>query len=569
MKTHRNIMLALTLLLPGLHGCPTAPPAAIDPPGKVTVTPISKTDAPAYFEEVAKKSGLDYKWTIEGKRPLTILQTIGNGCAFVDYDGDGNLDILLVGPRVALYKGDGKGHFTDVSEATGMAKLKGHFLGVAVGDIDGDGRPDLYLTAYRGGILLHNEGGKSFTDVTKASGIVPQQWATAASFADIDGDGKLDLYIGNYVKFDANTKPQLCDFSGTPSSCGPRYYAPEKPMIYKNIGNGKFVDVTTKWLPTVTQPTGNERKLDIEGKSLGIAIADFDDSGNQSIALANDEVRGDLLYFEKGKFVNLKTTSGTSVDNDGSVHGGMGTDWGDYDNDGRLDLAVATFQQETKSLYRNEGGKYFTDKSAPLGIAERTIPHVAFGYKFTDFDNDGWLDLVIANGHVQDNIDALDKTAKYREETQFLHNREGKLFTEVSASMSAEVTKPIVGRGLAIGDYDNDGKLDALVVDSEGVPLLLHNIAPEKNHWLSVKLEGSGFNKLAIGAMATVEAEGRTMVHRCAADGSYMSASDLRVHFGLGKSDKPVTVSVKWRNGKTETYANTPIDRVVTLKQTK
>ncbi len=550
----------IALLLGGsLASC--TPKSGPEPPvsaasASIQTPALLPAAGPPLFEEIGEKAGLHYVWAVQGKRPLNILQTIGNGCAFLDFDGDGNLDILLVGEKVALYKGDGHGHFTDVSEQTGLTKLKGHFLGVAVGDFDGDGRPDLYLTAYRGGALLRNAGGTSFVDVTKAAGIAPQTWTTSAAFADLDGDGKLDLYLGNYVKFDAHTQPQLCDFSGTPSSCGPRYYTPEKPRVYRNLGGGKFEDKTKAWLPD-----------NIEGKNLGVAIADFDGSGKQSLALANDEVKGDLLYWEGGRFVNLKDTSGTSVDNDGGVHGGMGTDWGDYDGDGKLDLGVATFQNEAKSMYHNEGGKYFTDRSAALGVAEKTMPFVAFGFKFTDFDNDGWLDLVIANGHVQDNIDVVDKSAKYKEPVQFLRNIEGKSFQDASGGLAPEVTKPIVGRGLAIGDYDNDGKLDALVVDSEGKPLLLHNVSPNKNHWLSVKLDGAGGNRMGIGALVTVEAGGRKLLRRCATDGSYLSASDSRVHFGLGGFASPVTVTVKWSGGKTDIFRNVAIDRGVTLKQ--
>ncbi|HEV2471770.1 MAG TPA: VCBS repeat-containing protein, partial [Chthonomonadales bacterium] len=266
------------------------------------------------FSDVTQAAGINYKWTIAGARPLNILQTIGNGCAFLDYNNDGNLDILLVGPQLALYRGDGKGHFIDVTQSVGLDKLKGHWLGCAVGDYDNDGFDDIYLTAYRGGALLHNEGGKRFRDVTAASGIPPQPWATSAAFVDVNNDGLLDLFICDYVKFGPHTKPQLCPYTGLMSACGPRFYDPEKGRLYINLGGGRFKDASSQW--GVTSSSG------VQGKDLGVACADFDGSGRQSVAVANDEVAGDLLQNMGGKFSNVGTSSGTAFDTDGNVHGG-------------------------------------------------------------------------------------------------------------------------------------------------------------------------------------------------------------------------------------------------------
>ncbi len=526
------------------------------------------------FTDVTKASGIDYRWRIEGKHPLTILQTIGNGCAFLDYDGDGNLDVLLVGIKLALYKGDGKGHFTDVTHETGLDKLAGHFLGCAVGDYDNDGHPDLYISAYRGGVLLHNEAiaseqtssvnvsstasGKSaargFRDVTKEAGIASQPWGTSATFADFDNDGKLDLYIGNYVQFAADTQPQLCNNSGIMSSCGPKYYLPLQGVMYRNLGSGKFRDVTKEWGATVT------------GKTLGVAAADVNQNGHPMLAVANDEMEGDLLEKQGKTFHNVGVSSGVAYDNNARVRGGMGVDWGDYDNDGKLDLVIATFQHEPKNMYHNEGSGVFSDNSAALGIAEATMPYVAFGCKFLDADNDGWLDLMFANGHVQDNIAEIDRSMTYKQPIQIFRNHEGSKFEDVSAGAGPAFQEKIVGRGLAIGDFDNDGKMDALVVDSDGQPMLLHNETPKTGHWLLVKLVGTKSNRDGIGATVTAQAGTRKLLQRCATDGSYLSASDVRVHFGLGDATK-VTLTIRWPSGLTTTAENTEADRMIIVTE--
>ena len=292
----------------GGSGCkPEAavPASTVKPPVASNISDVTAVRGTLRFAEVTKSAGIDYLWTVQGKRPLTILQTIGNGCAFLDYDNDGNLDILLVGIKVALYKGDGKGKFTDASIQTGISKLSGHLLGCSVGDYDNDGFEDIYLSAYRGGILLHNQAGKGFQDVTAASGIAKQPWGSSSAFADIDGDGKLDLYICNYAIFGPETKPQLCEFSGILSSCGPKFYLPEKGVLYHNLGGGKFQDIT--------KVSGSNA---INGRALGVAVADFDGSGRQSIAIANDEQPGDLLHNEGGSgsaptaFKNIGAVSG-------------------------------------------------------------------------------------------------------------------------------------------------------------------------------------------------------------------------------------------------------------------
>lgn len=559
------LMLAASVFLLGAKGCGQgerlpAQPAAPSRKARSEGTVAAHANG-ILFREVAAASGIHYRWQIAGTRPLSILQTIGNGCALLDYDNDGNLDILLVGPQLALYKGDGQGHFMDVTHATGLDKLSGHFLGCAVGDYDNDGYEDIYLSAYRGGLLLHNNQGRHFSDVTKDAGIKPQPWGTSCTFTDMDGDGKLDLYICNYVQFGPNTQPQLCNYSTLMGACGPRFYKPERGVFYHNLGNGKFMDMTETW-----------GAQNVSGKALGVAAAFLDASHHPTLALTNDEVAGDMLQNADNKarikLLNTGVMSGTAYDSAGNVHGGMGVDWGDYDNDGKLDMVVATFQHEPKSLYHNDGKGLFTESSLAAGLADPTMSNVTFGIKFVDVDNDGFLDLLLANGHVQDNIAAIDKSTSYQQPIQLFHNVNGIKFQEISATSGAVFKKRIVGRGLAIGDFDNDGKMDALIVDSEGTPLLLHNETPVVGHWLLCRLTGTKSNHDGIGAMIEVEAGGRKLLRHCATDGSYLSASDRRVHFGLGAADK-ATVTVHWPSGASDKFRNVLVDRVITLREGK
>jgi hypothetical protein len=509
-----------------------------------------------HFTETAAAGGLHYRWTVSGKRPLNILQTIGNGCAFLDYDNDGNLDILLVGPKLALYKGDGNGHFTDVTHEAGLDKLSGNFLGCAVGDYDNDGFDDVYISGYQTGLLLHNEQGKRFKDVTKEAGIQPQPWGTSASFADLDGDGDLDLFICNYVAFGPDS-PQLCQRDGILTACHPGHYPSLKGVLYHNLGGHGFADVTHAW--GVDTQTGN---------ALGVACADFDGSGRPGLAIANDEPGDDLFRnLGPGRLENIGARAGTRTDRDGNKHAGMGIDWGDVDNDGRLDLFVTTFEREAKCLYHNEGNDLFTEQSAAAGIEKSMMPLVSFGCKFLDVDNAGRLDILVADGHVEDNVDQTHHGVTYREPLTLLYNTGGKAgqavtFRNLKHYTGLDKLAPIVGRGLAVGDFDNDGRVDALVVDSEGAPLLLHNQTKPVGHWIGFRLIGSGTsNRDAYGAVVTVEAGGERRMCVCHADGSYLSSSDKRVHIGLGKANRIDKVTVRWPDGRTETRTNLPADR--------
>jgi hypothetical protein len=450
-----------------------------------------------------------------------------------------------------------------VSEVSGVGKLSGTFSGCAVGDIDNDGDPDVYLSGWREGRLLQNNG-QTFTDVSQSYGVTRQPWGTSCAFADMDGDGFLDLYVANYADFGPETVPQLCRDGEVETSCGPLRYRPLPGAFFRNESGKRFRDVTVQ---VGTQTTG---------RGLGVASVHLNDETRATLAVANDEIKGDLLrpVMDKGagqsvRFTNDAAKANVAYDRDGNVHGGMGTDWGDYNNDGRLDLFRATFRNEVKSLYENQGDGTFLDRGYAAGFAEGIVPLVTFGAKFADFDNDGFLDLALANGHVQDNIEQIDNTTHYRQPITLFRNNGGNpsRFDDITGAQPEAVRRPIVGRGLAVGDYDNDGRADLLVVDSEGEPLLLHNETGTDSHFVGVELQGAKSNRDGYGAILTLEANGRKWVRHCHSDGSYMSASDKRVRFGISDLTKVDKLTIRWPSGKTQTVADTAVDKYTKIQE--
>jgi len=507
--------------------------------------------------DVSASSGLNYRWHIAGPRPLDILQTIGNGCAFLDYNGDGSLDLLLVGAdHLALYRGDGHGRFTDVSQAAGLSGLRGHFLGCAVGDYDNDGFADVYVSGYRTGLLLHNAGGRRFEDVTREAGLGPQPWGTSAAFGDVDSDGRLDLYVCNYVRFDPTKDQRLCMFQGKAvAACAPRHYTPAHGVLYHNDGHGRFRDVTAAWGADKTS-----------GAALGVAFSDDDGSGRQSISVANDTLPADLLRNKGGHFQNTAQAAGlTEVGN--QIYSGMGVDWGDYDNDGHPDFAVGTFQFAPKPIFHNNGPDLFTDEAGRLGFTGENYGVLTFGEKWFDCDNDGWLDLLLVNGHVMSNIADIQSSAPYLQQTLLYHNIHGTSFEDISEAAGPSLPRAILGRGLSVGDYDNDGRVDALVVDSQGAPLLLHNESRRTGHWLCVKLIGTQSNRDGIGAAVTVRTALLAQRRFCHTDGSYLSASDVRVHVGLGAAAVADMITIHWPSGAVDVLRNIPADRQITVRE--
>lgn len=528
--------------------------------------------SPALFTDVTAAAGLRFRYGYGGRSPLDLMEVSGGGAGFLDVDGDGWLDILLVGQRrCALFHNNRNGTFTDVTQRSGLT-AEGWWMGCAAGDWNNDGHVDLFLAGYRGSRMYLNRGDGRFRDVTKEAGVAPPGWASGAAFADVDRDGRLDLYVGRYARFDEHSI-RFCTIEGVKTSCGPEMYDPERGFFYHNEG-GRFREATARF-----------GLAGAHGKTWGVCFGDMNNDGWPDLYLANDELPCDLYVNHGGRFRNIGLESGTAFSRDGVRQGGMGADWGDYDNDGRLDLVVTTFFEQPKSLYHNEGGGQFAEVSDVTGIAAPTMPYVAFGTRFFDLDNDGWLDLFIANGHVRDNPERIDPAVHFAQPMQLFHNEPGpplrggapssapgsgagaRTFRDISAAAGPAFQRPVVGRAAAFGDFDNDGAIDILVADAAGAPLLLHNEAGRSQHWLTVRVLGPKGGSDAIGARVTITAGGKHQLAEANPGGSFFAANDPRVHFGLGTATKVDRLEVRWPSGRTEQRRDVAADQFLTLRE--
>lgn len=512
------------------------------------------------FHDVAAQAGLNFRWGHTDLTHITILDSIGHGCAFLDYDGDGKLDILLVGNAGAsLFHNRGDGTFEDVTQqALPSPPPNAHFLGCTVADYDGDGRPDIFLTGYGSTALYHNEGNGKFRDVTRGSGLEargPYDWTTSAAWADVDGDGRLDLFVCRYVQFTPDSK-QLCAYKGLDGSalqmaCSPTSYPSQRGSLYKNLGDGRFQEITRQ-----------AGLGDLHGNNLGCMFCDFNNDGKPDLYVANDLQNGDLyLNRGNGRFRNVASEAGVALGADGAVASGMGIDWGDYDNDGRFDLLVTNYAGQPKSLYHNEGNGLFTNACYPSGIGATSLLPLAFGGVFADLENEGRLDIVFTNGHVESLVEKVDSSTSYAQSTLLFHNQGGGRFNDISAQAGPDFQRKIVGRGIAVGDYDGDGRLDLLIVDDEGAPLLLHNDTPPGNHWLDLRCLWRTPHTEAIGARVTVTAGGRKQIREVRAGGSYLSCNAPTVHFGLGKLATVDTLEIRWPDGHLSAFHNLATDQ--------
>jgi hypothetical protein len=430
-------------------------------------------------------------------------------------------------------------------------------MGCGVGDYNNDGFPDVYLTGYRRSLLLENRAGNTLMDVTASAGVGLSLWTSSAAFADYDHDGLLDLYVGAFLDYHIG-KQDLCQLGNIHAACGPEHYKPERGRLFHQVRPGVFQDVTSRF------------GLDhASGKTWGVTFSDFDGDGWPDLYLGNDMEPGNL-YRNKGGhgFEDVGLSSGAGYNKDGAVQGAMGVDWGDFDNDTFPDLFVTTYYRQPKSLYRNEGGKLLREESGPLGVASRTMPYVGFGCGFADFDNDGFLDLMLVNGHIRDNVSQFDPGQTYREPMQLFANRAGKAFEDVSAISGDTFQRPLVGRGLALGDYDDDGRVDALVVDLEGRARLLHNEGPAGDRsWLTLRLRGTKSNRDAIGARALLETSAGTQMREVTRAGSVLSANDCRLHFGLPAGAQVRSLRVRWPSGRITEMKDLPLSTNTNLKE--
>lgn len=507
------------------------------------------------FQDVTVAAGIDFRLT-PAKRPMRILESVGSGGGMCDFDGDGKLDVLVIGvPRCALYRNLGDGRFEDVTARAGLTE-EATWIAGGVADYDRDGDVDLLLVGYRKTALMRNNGNGVFEDVTAGSGLdMGARWCNAVAFADFDRDGFADVFIGTYVKFGPNSK-QYCRLheNGVLSSCRPLDYDPEQSELFRNRGDGTFEPVGKKWGLSA-----------VNGKNLGAAVGDFNRDGWPDLYLANDEMPQDLLLNEGGKrFRNVGAEAGAAYLGDGRMMGGMGVDWGDIDNDGWLDIIVGTYENEAKALFRNLQGQSFEWATPASQLTGPTYPSVVFGTLFFDFDNDGARDVIFANGHVFDNVAEIKPNSTFRQPTQLFRNRGNGVFDPVHCPVLDE---PIVGRGLATGDYDEDGDLDLLVVDADGPVRLLRNNAAAGRNWLSLRLIGTESNPDALGAQVTVTAGGNRYFDEVRTTRGYASFCDGRVHFGLGSTSHVDSIEIRWPSGKVTRRGNVAANQVLEVRE--
>ncbi|HXE74571.1 MAG TPA: CRTAC1 family protein [Candidatus Xenobia bacterium] len=509
------------------------------------------------FVNAAALAGL--RWThYNGASPEKyVLETMGSGAAFLDYNNDGWLDIYLVNGggvpghppaapvRNALYRNRGDGTFVEATAAAGVGG-NGHYgMAVAAGDYDNDGWTDLYVTAFGRNVLYRNRGDGTFEDATERAGVAGSGWSSSAAWLDYDRDGRLDLFVARYVDY-AFERNVICGdpARGIRAYCHPDIYDGVTSLLYHNNGDGTFSDAS--------KSSGIASQI---GKGLGVVAADFDGDGWIDLYVANDSVRNFLFRNQgKGTFKEIGIASGVALDEGGRPQAGMGTAAGDYDGDGRLDIIVTNLDREYNALYRNAGA-FFADMSFPTGFAPPSIPLVGWGTEFFDFDNDGDLDILVANGHVIDNIEKFRAGQTYPQ-AKLLFENLGDRFREVAARHGAALAKPEVSRGAAFGDYDNDGDVDVLVLNLGGAPSLLRNDGGNRNNWLSLALEGTKSPRQAVGALVRVQVGARTLTRYVAGGGSYLSASDTRVHLGLGRAARAERIEIRWPSGASEVLEN-------------
>ncbi|MFZ0736833.1 MAG: CRTAC1 family protein [Candidatus Acidiferrales bacterium] len=533
-------------------------------------------DSPAYFVDIAAKAGLTMKNVFGGVTTKKyIIETTGTGVAIFDYDNDGWPDIFIVNgttlegfasgqaPTSHLYHNNHDGTFTDVTEKAGLT-ASGWGQGVCVGDYDNDGWEDLYVTYYGKNILYHNNGDGTFTNVSEKAGVAGtgKDWGTGCAFVDYDRDGHLDLVVANYVDFDLATTPASgdrvsCFWKGVPVMCGPRGLPGSKNILYHNRGDGTFEDVTAK--AHIDKTNGHY--------AFSVSTLDYDDDGWPDIYIACDSTPSILYHNNRdGTFTDVAVVAGAAFNEDGREQAGMGTTVADFNGDGRLDIFKTNFSDDTSTLYRNNGDGTFDDVTVSAGLGLHT-QYLGWGTMFLDFDNDGWPDLLVVNGHVYPEVDSQHLGSSFQEPRILYHNNGNATFSDISDIGGPGITAVASSRGLAIGDLWNDGQQSAVISNMNAPPSLLVNQVRSKNHWVTFRTVGTKSNRDGIGAKITVKAGSRLFVNEVRSGSSYISNSDMRVHFGLGLAAKIEWVQVRWPSGLTERFEGLAVDGIHTLKE--
>ena len=537
-----------------------AHPAVLDAEHRPITAGGFVNSGPVVFQDIAEKAGLsNWRHVMGTPEKQFIIETVGSGVALLDYDNDGWLDIYLVNgstydaengkatsPHAALFHNNHDGTFTDVASKAGVINDRWGF-GVAVGDYDNDGWPDLYVTNFGKNRLYHNNHDGTFTDVAEKAGVALGNWSTGPTFGDYDGDGRLDLFVPGYVHYDFQRPPipgtamvafPTCEFRGLKVMCGPRGLMGEPDHLFHNNGDGTFTDVSAK--------AGVDDKNSYYG--LTAVFADLNNDGKVDLAVANDSTPN-YLYINKGNgmFEDASYASGYALNENGKETASMGIAVGDYLNNGWLDLYNTVFSDDYNPLYRNEGDANFTDVSYPSGIAEVTIPFLGWGTGFLDYDNDGWLDLLAVNGHVYPGVDKSDWGTTFAQRPLLFHNLKAGKFEVIPPVKGTGLAMTLVGRGAAFGDLFNHGKTDVVINQLEGSPLLLRNVSSDHHHWVGLKLiGGSKSPRDAVGAAVYLSAGGIRQRRDVISGGSFASSNDQRLHFGLGDTSSVDQVEIHW-----------------------
>ena len=550
------IRLCTLAVMAAISGCIQALLAQATPPVSIQ------------FTNVTSSVGIRFVH-FKGNNGISInREEFGPGLCVADFDGDGWEDIYFVNgrdlynrgiaARNALYRNNGNGTFTDVTDKAGVPGT-GYGLGCVWGDYDNDGFPDLFVTQYGRNVLYHNNGNATFTEVTDKAGVAGTEsgaFHSGATFFDYDRDGRLDLYVGSYV---ALGDRRYCNLGGVLSSCAPSVYRGSPDALYHNNGNGTFTNVTAA--AKIYQP---------EGKNLSVGAADYDNDGWPDIFVANDGLDAYLYHNEhNGTFKEIGVVSGMALTAQGRVMAAMCISLGDYDNDGWLDLYISDFQRSSDHLWHNEGSGFFAEVSDQAGITRPTHDVLSFGGGFFDYDNDGWLDIFIANGHVYPEVEQASPEIHYKQTNMLFHNEGNGRFVETTKLAGSGFQTPYVGRGVAFADFDNDGFMDLVVANNGDPPLLLHNSGGNGNHFLNFKLVGTKSNRDAMGARVKVVAGGLSQIREIAGGGSYLSQSDLRVNFGLGRTIRVDSVEIIWPSGQRHLFRNVEADKFYLIEEGK
>ena len=569
----------------GLGRCLPAQAPAIHEAQKRPITASGFVDSgPAVFADVTSAAGLSgWKHRMGAADKRLIIDTNGSGVGLIDYDNDGWLDIYIVNgstfdaldgkeepPHAALYHNNHDGTFTDVAAKAGVTNDRWGF-GVAIADYDNDGWPDILVTNWGKNRLYHNNHDGTFTDVAEKAGVTLGNWSAGATWGDYDGDGKLDLFISGYVHFDRLNLPyektqatgfSYCEFRGEPVMCGPKNLAGEPDHLFHNNGDGTFTDVSAK------AGVGDELN---RYYGLTPVFVDVNNDGKPDLVVANDSTLS-YLYFNRGDgtFEDASFATGFGLNEDGHEVAAMGVAVGDYMNNGLLDFAISDFSDESKLLFRNQENGGFSEVSMRSGIGKISIPFLGWGDAFLDFDNDGWLDLMFVNGHIYPAADRLDWGTSYAQRPLLFHNDRDGRFTEVPPVKGSGLAQVLSGRGAAFGDLFNDGKIDVIINQIDGPPVLLRNVNPDHHHWVELKLIGGPRSpRDAVGATVYLTANAMRQRQDVISGGSYVSTNDPRPHFGLGDATDAGTAEIHWPSGAKETIRLPLVDRIYTIAEGK